>query len=102
MTDNADELLTLREASEQVFGGRVGIDALKARAAEGKLNTYRPGRQLLTTRRDCLEMIERCRVEKARPASTSTRKGKPTSSATERDSYALASINNILQTRKTH
>lgn len=98
MTAPADtDPITLREASDLVFKGRVGVSALRTEAQRGKLSIFRIGGRDYTTIRDVREMVEKCRVEKHRPDSTSTRKEISGLSAMARDSSALASIENSLR-----
>ena len=95
MTAPADtDPITLKEASELVFKGRVGVSALRTEAQRGKLSIFRIGGRDYTTIRDVREMVEKCRVEKHRPASTTTKNETPGSSAMDRDLSALASIEN--------
>lgn len=89
--------ITLKEACEVIFNNRIGVDALRAEAARGRLSIFRIGRRDFTTIRDVREMVEKCRDAKPRPASTSTRKEKPGSSGTARDSSARAALDKTLR-----
>jgi hypothetical protein len=60
MPDNNPEFITLAEAAKSIPGATA--DTLKRRARQGKLQVYRPGKSLLTTRADLQAMIEACRV----------------------------------------
>lgn len=86
--------ITLKEASEIIFNKRVGVAALRSEAVRGRLSIFRIGGRDFTTIRDVREMVEKCRVEKHRPASTMTKNETRGLSVTERDSFALASIAN--------
>jgi len=95
MTDT--DPITLKEACELVFKGKIGVTSLRAAAAGGKLSIFRIGRQDFTTLRDVREFIEQCRAESHRPASTTTRREIRGLSVMARDSSALAAIDNNLR-----
>jgi len=64
MTEPADldELLTLDEACEAVLKGKGTPATLRAEHSRGKLELYKIGKRLYTTRRDLKEMQRKCRV----------------------------------------
>jgi hypothetical protein len=97
-----DDPVTLKEACEIVFRGQIGPETLRVEASKGRLAITRIGRQDFTTLRQVREMVERCLAAKPRPASTSTRKGKRGLSETERDSSALAALNQTLRTLRAN
>jgi hypothetical protein len=61
MDDN--DLITLKEACEIFFGGRVTVAVLKAEHAKGNLDMSKIGRSYFTTIAKLKEMAEKCRVE---------------------------------------
>jgi hypothetical protein len=70
VTDNStneDELLTLREACELLFGNRIKPATLRSEYARGRLEIERIGRQQFVTRRAIREMRERCRERREPP-----------------------------------
>ncbi len=85
-----DDPITLKEACELIFRGRIGVATLRAEAAKGRLALRRIGRQDFVTLRDVRDLVEQCRVEKPRPGSISIRKDRPGLSETARDSSAQA------------
>jgi hypothetical protein len=85
-----EELLTLPQACESFFAGKIKVATLRAEAARGRLTTYRIGRRDFTTRRDLRRMVERCRVEREAPTYTSTPRERLGQSETELVSSAQA------------
>ncbi len=96
-----DDPITLKEACELVFRGRIGVATLRAEAAKGRLALLRIGRQDFTTLRDMRELVELCRVEKPRRDSTWTPSARRGLSATARDSSAQAALENVLRRLRT-
>lgn len=84
--------ITLKEASEIVLRGVVGVTALRAEIRRGNLVVERIGKNLFTTPAAIREMRERCRENPARHASTSTQPIAPGSSATKGHSEELAAL----------
>src|ERR1700730_13824971 len=74
MTEPADldELLTLDEACEAVLKGKGTPATLRAEHGRGKLELYKIGKRLYTTRRDLKEMKRLCRVQQGGQGSIST------------------------------
>lgn len=70
-----DEPLTLAEACEIVFRGRITPDTLRAEAARGNLAIERIGRRDFVTRAAIKDMREKCRAvpQQKVPASGSSR-----------------------------
>jgi hypothetical protein len=68
-----DTLLTLKDACEIFFGGKVTVATLKAEHARGNLDISKIGRAYFTTIRKLREMEEKCRVEAPARNSGSTK-----------------------------
>jgi hypothetical protein len=92
-----DDPITLKDACEIVFHNAIKPATLRAEAARGRLAMHRIGRQDFVTLRDVREMVERCRAEKPRPASTGTKREIRGSSETVRNSSAQAALENTLR-----
>lgn len=61
MTDATDsELMTLREACDRLFGGRLSPSALRTEAAKGNLVITQIARKDFVTRKAIEEMISLC------------------------------------------
>jgi hypothetical protein len=93
-----DDPVTLQEACDIVFRGKIGPATLRVEASKGRLALRRIGRQDFVTLRDVREMVEKCRAEKPRPGSTSTRRARRGLSETDRDSSARAALEQTLRT----
>jgi hypothetical protein len=85
-----DDLITLPQACESFFAGKIKVATLRAEAARGRLTLFRIGRRDFTTRRDLRRMVEKCRVEREAHTYTSTPKGAHGQSETEAVSSAQA------------
>ena len=59
-----DDPITLRDACEVIYKGRIKLSTLRAEAARGRLDIFRLGRTDFTTRKDLREMERRCRAAK--------------------------------------
>ncbi len=81
--------ITLSEASALVLRGVVTVSALRAEADRGNLVTMKIGKNLFTTPSAIREMMEKCRVQPVRPASTSGQTIEPGSSATKVGTFEL-------------
>lgn len=102
MTDHADDaLLTLNEACEIYFRGKVSPSTLRAEAKRGKLVIERIGRKDFVTPAAIREMREKCRVQQSPRACGSSQKengatggsNKPSgASSIEEGNIALASL----------
>ena len=84
-----DEPITLREAAETFFRGRIKVATLRAERKRGNLRTFKIGRQEFTTNAFLREMI-RCRVARQAQGSGSINGAAPGSSETDRVSSARA------------
>lgn len=72
-----DELLTLKDACEIFFRGKVTVATLKAEHARGNLDMSKIGRSYWTTIAKLKEMEEKCRVEAPARASGTTKAVRP-------------------------
>jgi hypothetical protein len=95
-----DELLTLPQACESFFAGKIKVATLRAEAARGRLTTYRIGRRDFTTRKDLKRMVERCRVEREAHTYTSIQKDEHGRSETELASSAQAAAKGAVERLK--
>src|SRR5712671_5364091 len=86
---NENDPITLREAAETFFRGRIKVASLRAERDRGNLTTFRIGRQEFTTNKFIREMIE-CRVARQAQGSGLTRSDSPGLSETARVSSAQA------------
>ena len=57
-----DEPITLQEACDQVFRGKVSPATLRGEAARGKLRIFRIGNRNFTTLKAVREMLDRCQM----------------------------------------
>ena len=71
---NDDTPITLKDACEIHFGGRISVATLKAEHARGNLDMSKIGRAYFTTIGKLREMEAKCRVEVPARASGSIRK----------------------------
>ena|SRR5665647_292602 len=74
MSMRDDTPITLKDACEIHFGGRISVATLKAEHARGNLDMSKIGRAYFTTIGKLREMEAKCRVEAPARASGSTRK----------------------------
>lgn len=95
-----DEPVTLAEACNLFFGGRLTPSALRTEAAKGNLDIIQIARKDFVTRRAIEEMKERCRVNRARPASGSAPIREHGSSRTAPDASAQDAVRLLLKRRK--
>lgn len=96
MIDIHDDVpLTLAEACEVFFRGRITPATLRAEARRGRLSLMRIGRAHFVTPSAVREMMRRCQDPQKVPASTSIPSSAPGSSATDRSRDALAAANSI-------
>lgn len=73
MTPNDDELITLKDACQIFFGGRVTVATLKSEHARGNLDMSKIGRSYWTTIAKLRDMDAKCRVEAPARNSGSTK-----------------------------
>ena len=83
-----DALLTLKDACEIFFRGKVTAATLKAEHARGNLDMTKIGRSYFTTIGKLREMEAKCRVEAPAQSSGSTRRVIDGRSATAKASAA--------------
>src|SRR5882672_9232513 len=95
-----DDPITLREAAETFFRGRIKVASLRAERDRGNLTTFRIGRQEFTTNKFLREMI-RCRVARQAQGSGSISPGNLGSSETARASSAQAAALETVQMLKS-
>lgn len=95
-----DEPVTLAEACRLFFGGRISPSALRTEAAKGNLDIIQIARKDFVTRRAIEEMKERCRVNRARPASGSDQTLQLGSSKTAPSASAQDAVRLMLKRRK--
>jgi hypothetical protein len=100
MTPTDDTLLTLKDACEIFFGGKITVATLKAEHARGNLDISKIGRSYFTTIRKLREMEEKCRVEAPARNSGSIRSVGRTRSSTDAPAAAQASAQMKLQERR--
>lgn len=105
MTDESergpdDEPITLAEACDEVFRGKMQVWTLRSEADRGNLTIFRIGKRLYTTKTYIREMIEKCHVAPKARASTSTKPKSGGLSETERASVAQALLDPILEKLK--
>ncbi len=87
-----DELITLKEACEIYFRGRVSVDILKAEVKKANLTVSKIGRSYFTTITELKAMVERCRVKAEGHISGSTKAGTGGPSSIGNAELALASL----------
>jgi hypothetical protein len=95
-----DDPITLSEACDIVFRGRITEASLRAEERRGTLETFKIGRSIFTTRRDIRKMEIKCRALRKGLASTSTGDGSSGSLETEVPSAALAALNQTVKALK--
>src|SRR5262252_1791582 len=98
MTDN--EPITLREAAETFFRGRIKAASLRAARDRGHLRTFKVGRQEFTTYGYLREMIE-CRVARQGHGYGSTKSASSGLSETDRVLSARAAAQETVQMLKS-
>lgn len=77
MAPGDDTLITLKDACEIFFGGRVTVATLKAEHGKGNLDMSKIGRSYWTTITKLREMEAKCRVAVPARASGSTNRAIP-------------------------
>jgi hypothetical protein len=87
-----DEPITLKDASEIYFRGKVSVDVLKAEVKKANLTASKIGRSYFTTITELRAMVERCRVKAEGHISGSTRTEIDGPSSTGNAALALASL----------
>ena len=95
-----DDPITLREAAETFFRGRIKVASLRAERDRGNLTTFRIGRQEFTTNKFLREMIK-CRVARQAQGFGLTRSDNPGLSETVRASSAQAAALETVQMLKS-
>jgi hypothetical protein len=101
MTPADDALLTLKDACEIFFRGKVTVATLRAEHARGNLDMSKIGRSYWTTIAKLREMEAKCRVAAPARASGSIRKEEPgLSSTVEADAARDSLLMNLDKLRK--
>jgi hypothetical protein len=95
-----DEMITLKDACEIFFGGRVTVATLKAEHARGNLSMSKIGRSYWTTITKLREMETKCLVEAPAPTSGGTKREKAGPSSMDESAAAQASALQKLQERR--
>jgi hypothetical protein len=95
-----DDLITLKQACETVFGGAFKVSTLRAEAERGRLTIYRIGKRDFTTRKDLNRMRDKCRVQREGHTSTSTQSGESGLSETDQVLSAQAAAKAAVQRLK--
>jgi hypothetical protein len=98
--DPLDEPLTLKQACEEIFKGRITPSTLKAEHGRGNLEMAKVGKAYFTSKRHVMEMIEKCRVKAQGRVSGSIGPEAPGPSSTEKTTSARASLRNKLSKLK--
>ena len=91
MSDDLDELLTLDDACS-FLKGKGTAATLRAEQRRGRLELYKIGKRLYTTKRDLKEMQRKCRVPQEAPGSISTNGASNGLSETDRISSVQAAL----------
>lgn len=87
-----DTLITLKDACEIFFGGKITVATLKAEHARGNLDMSKIGRAYFTTIGKLKQMEAKCRVEAPAPSSGSIRNEEPGLSSTVEAAAARDSL----------
>lgn len=95
-----DTLLTLKDACEIFFAGRITVASLKAEHARGNLDISKIGRTYFTTLAKLKEMELKCRVEVPVQGSGSTKIAKVGRLSMDESEAAQASVQMKLQERR--
>jgi hypothetical protein len=93
-------LITLKDACEIFFGGRITVATLKAEHARGNLDMSKIGRCYWTTIAKLKDMEQKCRVEAPAQSCGSIKRATPGPSLTDDSAAAQASALAKLQERK--
>lgn len=97
-----DTLITLKDACEIFFGGKITVAVLKAEHAKGNLDLSKIGRSYWTTIAKLRDMDAKCRVEAPARNSGSTRGANPGQSLTADPAVAQGSALRTLSRLKEH
>src|SRR6185312_5377630 len=97
-----DVLLTLKDACEIYFNGRITPATLRAENDRGNLRLSKIGRAYFTTLADLKSMREKCLVEAQAPSSGSIKNASRGPSLTDASAAAQAAALNKLDERKKH
>ena len=92
MTDDDNQPIPLTEAPALFPQARLTVSTLRAEAGRGRLEVFRLGRRDYTTAAAMERMLQRCREDDPRRASTSTRPEDNGSSETGRALSAQAAL----------
>lgn len=95
-----DSPLTLKEACQIFFRGRITPVTLRAEARRGRLTIMRVGRADFVTPQAMREMMTKCQDQPKELGSTSIQSNANGSSETDRSQSALAAANQIGQALK--
>ncbi len=93
--------LTLKDACEIYYRGRITVASLKAEHAKGNLDIFKTGRAYFTTLASLREMKAKCRVEAPARSSGSINREEPgLSSTVEADAARDALLMNLDRLKK--
>src|ERR1700756_5377885 len=93
-------LITLKDACDIFFGGKITVATLKAEHARGNLDMSKIGRSYWTTIAKLREMDQKCRVEVQAPGFGSTRTAERSRSLTNESAAAQDSALKKLRERQ--
>ena len=89
---NDDDLITLRDASEVIFGGRISPATLKDQWRRGNLDLSKIGRSYFASVADFKGLKIKCLADRPARASGSIRKEEPGLSSTDQAAAARDSL----------
>jgi hypothetical protein len=95
-----DDPITLKEACEIVFRGRITPATLRAEASRGRLVISRIGKRDFTTLREARGLFDKCQEDRSGHVSTGTARARPGSSETVQRSFAQARAKMAVETLK--
>src|SRR5882757_7606567 len=87
-----DDPITLQEACDMVYRGKIRVSTLLAERDKGNLDIFKVGRRWFTTLRNVREMKERCQGKRKAPGSISTESASNGLSEMDRVSSALVAL----------
>lgn len=92
-----DDPITLADACETIFGGKIRPATLRAEAGRGNLIVFRIGRRDFTTAHHVREMMLKCRVANRPQGLPLIPRDEHGQSATDRITSAQAAVKQMLQ-----
>ena len=101
MNPNEDDPVTLQEAVDIVYRGRIEVSTLRLMADRGHLEIFKVGRKWFTTLRSVREMKNTCPGNRKVPGSGSTRNAGSGLSEMERVSSALVALKQTTRALKS-